>query len=365
MLFAQDVKESTETSNSTRVALEKEKPESFNSGVSVTRNVIATNHTLAIPPITGKCNEFLIAESLVSKPIFIKLNRCQMTEELLTQYPMAFLILSYIAYRAKRTTGKSLKGMAIGQMVMGRDDLKGTYRNPGPTSQNVRSALKYLKCNQLIDYHATSKGTVVTLLDSDIWDINQETCNQVDRSYVTTIQPASNQHVTTNKEDKKERKKEEDKKNKKTCSVRNDPEDRLRSRPQSTISFSFENRVWENIDQKDLDGWALAYPALNIQSELRKMGEWFLANPTKRRKNYRRFINAWLTRSQDRSSDSPLFQAKPMNDLDPLLKRVSTMYEYQLKFGNVEIYSSSGNKVFECQKSETKRLEKWLVAKYL
>jgi len=67
------------------------------------------------------------------------------------------------------------------------------------------------------------------------------------------------------------------------------------------ISFSIEERRWEEISALDMESWAKAYPACDINTELAKAGEWIIANPAKGKKsNYRRFIVNWLSRSQDR-----------------------------------------------------------------
>lgn len=66
------------------------------------------------------------------------------------------------------------------------------------------------------------------------------------------------------------------------------------------IHLNFESRKWINIKIEDKSGWLAAYPACDIDLELYKMREWLLANPDKRKKNYRRFIVNWLTRTQDK-----------------------------------------------------------------
>ena len=66
------------------------------------------------------------------------------------------------------------------------------------------------------------------------------------------------------------------------------------------IIFSFEKRKWEGITKEDFEGWQVSYPACDIKIELLRMTEWLLSNPTKKKKNYRRFITNWLTRSQDK-----------------------------------------------------------------
>ena len=66
------------------------------------------------------------------------------------------------------------------------------------------------------------------------------------------------------------------------------------------IYFDFKERKYFNIRDEDMSGWKDAYPACDIGTELKKMREWLLANPEKKKKNYRRFIVNWLIRTQER-----------------------------------------------------------------
>lgn len=66
------------------------------------------------------------------------------------------------------------------------------------------------------------------------------------------------------------------------------------------IYFDFKERQFFNIKDEDFLGWRDAYPACDVDSEIRKMREWLLANPEKKKKNYRRFIVNWLIRTQDK-----------------------------------------------------------------
>lgn len=66
------------------------------------------------------------------------------------------------------------------------------------------------------------------------------------------------------------------------------------------IYFDFKERKFFNIKDEDKEGWKDAYPACKIVMELKKMREWLLANPEKRKKNYRRFIVNWLIRTQEK-----------------------------------------------------------------
>lgn len=68
----------------------------------------------------------------------------------------------------------------------------------------------------------------------------------------------------------------------------------------SSISFNINTNKWESITDIDKLNWKEAYPACDIDAELKKMGEWIKANPAKGKKsNYRRFIVNWLTKAQD------------------------------------------------------------------
>ena len=70
------------------------------------------------------------------------------------------------------------------------------------------------------------------------------------------------------------------------------------------IYFDFDKREWKNIKDKDLIFWNTTYPACNIGAELNKMADWLISNPKKRKKNYRRFITNWLSRTQDKGGST-------------------------------------------------------------
>jgi len=62
---------------------------------------------------------------------------------------------------------------------------------------------------------------------------------------------------------------------------------------------------WQNISINDHEQWAQAYPACDVQLQLKRMTEWLLSNPVKaHRKEWRRFITNWLSKQQDRGGDA-------------------------------------------------------------
>jgi len=75
---------------------------------------------------------------------------------------------------------------------------------------------------------------------------------------------------------------------------------------------------WEPEDT-DMIAWAKAYPAVDVFQELRAMESWLDANPKKRKTKagIKRFVNSWLSRSQDRGGSSPAVIGKQAVKLDP------------------------------------------------
>ena len=47
--------------------------------------------------------------------------------------------------------------------------------------------------------------------------------------------------------------------------------------------------------------WLSAYPAVQVGTELEKAAAWVMANPAKRKKDWRRFLNNWMMRAQERA----------------------------------------------------------------
>lgn len=52
-----------------------------------------------------------------------------------------------------------------------------------------------------------------------------------------------------------------------------------------------------------LPQWQKAYPKVDIQAEIRKAHAWEISNPDKKKVNRMRFLNNWLSRSQDKPEE--------------------------------------------------------------
>lgn len=70
-------------------------------------------------------------------------------------------------------------------------------------------------------------------------------------------------------------------------------------------------------EEADIIAWQRVYPAINVHQELNAMESWLDANPTRRKtkRGIKRFINAWLSRAQDKGG-SPQVKSRKQNSRD-------------------------------------------------
>lgn len=58
---------------------------------------------------------------------------------------------------------------------------------------------------------------------------------------------------------------------------------------------------WTGISEADLEAWAVAYPAVDVDRAMAQADQWLRANPAKsRKKAWRRFLTGWMSREQER-----------------------------------------------------------------
>ncbi len=205
---------------------------------------------------------------------FVKLMRTDEANELMLDGP-AFILLSKIALRARRTDKNSLIKLDIGEALIG------DFKSYGLTRQQYRSAVERLKSNRLITTKTTNRGTIAKILDVRVYDINKEESNQPTNPGATIKQPTANHQATTKKNVKKDKNEKKKKK----------------------IAFSLESKLFSNITDSDISDWMKAYPALDIPLAILQAAQWLLANPTKLKDNYRRFLTNWFKREQERGGN--------------------------------------------------------------
>lgn len=123
---------------------------------------------------------------------FIKLKRSHEAFELL-QDPTAFILLTTIALRARRTDEFNIHDLRSGEALVGDHD------RCGLTRRQYRTAMRRLARWGFAAFRPTTRGTIATLCDTSIYDINE---NATDPP-AATARPAGDHRAATNKNEKK------------------------------------------------------------------------------------------------------------------------------------------------------------------
>ncbi len=127
---------------------------------------------------------------------FIKLSREELTEELVLKHPNAFILLTIIALRARREDSPLKDSLVAGQALIG------DYEYMGLTEQKYRTAKKVLENNGLITTRATNRGTIATLVNTMVYDVNIHSGNEQGNADITNKQRTDNEQITTNKKER-------------------------------------------------------------------------------------------------------------------------------------------------------------------
>lgn len=73
----------------------------------------------------------------------------------------------------------------------------------------------------------------------------------------------------------------------------------LQQKQKDGIAFDFNSKSFIGIKEEDKKIWGAAYPKCDIEICLNQMAAWLLADPRRRKSNYKQFIVNWLKREQD------------------------------------------------------------------
>jgi hypothetical protein len=125
-------------------------------------------------------------------PSWVKLTRSENTVELIEKHPKAFLLLSQIALRARRTSSK-VSGLEPGEALIG------DFKKAGLTQQEYRTAKIILNKLGFATFRTTNRGTIAKLLDTSIFDINIEVINERDNEHETNRNQTGDELIATNK----------------------------------------------------------------------------------------------------------------------------------------------------------------------
>lgn len=127
---------------------------------------------------------------------FIKQMRSPEVDELLRD-PYAFVLLTQIARRSRRTNSFNLHKLEPGEALIG------DYQSVGLTEAKYRAAKRRLSEYGLATFKATNRGTIANLTNSVIYDVNVDGDNDQDDRQTTKEQRSNNdqddRQTTTNK----------------------------------------------------------------------------------------------------------------------------------------------------------------------
>ena len=123
------------------------------------------------PPATadGPPKEAQAAPRLEPEYGWIKMQRNPDLMELVGKNHHAAILLLVIAFRAWRGSGFNRHGLSSGQAFLGK--FKADY---SMTEKEYRNAKKVLEAEGFATFQRASKGTIATLCDARIFDINPE-----------------------------------------------------------------------------------------------------------------------------------------------------------------------------------------------
>ena len=119
---------------------------------------------------------------------FVQLIRSDATRELMKD-SSSFMLLSLIAIRAKRTSELNINNLEIGQALIG------DISSCGLTARQYRTAKSRLAKWGLATFKTTNKGTIATICNNLVFDINEDSSDKP----ATSQRQTKDKPATTNK----------------------------------------------------------------------------------------------------------------------------------------------------------------------
>ena len=198
---------------------------------------------------------------------FIQLsNDSELVFHMLEKLPNAFLLLSLISLRARRIPGHP-DGLEVGDAQIG------DWKACGLTRQEYRTALNHLVRMNLVSIKkqilsrqnpttsSTTRGTIVTLISSDVYDVNINGVNHIINHRPTTDQPLT----IKNKKEKEE--------------------NNTTSASAAALAFFLYQQIKRfknDYPQPKLDAWAKVIDSMlksgRLESNIRAVIEWLPTN---------------------------------------------------------------------------------------
>ena len=91
------------------------------------------------------------------------------------------------------------------------------------------------------------------------------------------------------------------------------------------IQFDPDGPCWKYVTPRHLAAWEKAFPGVDVIAELAKAAAYYLNNPTKRKKQWGRALNAWISNQHNWSQPSgrPALPAST-EDIDNEMRSLAT-----------------------------------------
>lgn len=169
----------------------------------------------------------------------------------------------------------------------------------GLSERMVRTALEHLKTTGEVTIKTHPKFTVITVKNY----IRYQSIDQIVDQRQTSDRPAIDQRPTTIEESKKGRKEESNN------NIPSAPDDKS----PCAGSFLLNDGTSYEITENDVENFQQLYPGIDVRQEIRNITGWCLSNPKNRktRSGAKRFLNGWLSRSQNSARPEKKTGAKP------------------------------------------------------
>jgi len=253
---------------------------------------------------------------------FVKLIRSEEMRYLARKHRNAFILLTFIAERARRENGYP-DGLVIGESHIGDHKEYGLTEKEYRTAKKILVERKHIEiietCRSRKNSRAAKKtsnsenvkketteratkvttiGTLVKIISTTIYDINPEDPNQQkgdrkgDRG-ATEGRPKGDEQEGRRKDISNDISNEEE-----ALRAGTHPASPIRAK--DLLIFNFEKWEFEGITEQDLADWKLMYPHIDIKVETLKASQWLKNNPSKsNKKQWRKYLTGWYGRSND------------------------------------------------------------------
>jgi len=207
-----------------------------------------------------KVSRKLLTSAIASKPEYLAV--------------WVHLLLSASYKPGEILVGHQVVRLQAGQLVFGR--LKFSQQI-GVSEHTLRMALKALETLQQITIKSHSKFSVISITN---WD-KYQTDSPANHQQATSNQPAShhNKEIQELQEE-----------------IKSSCDQQAGSQKAGASEVVFSEHGFE-VPNDLINKWALAYPKASVEDEIARAAVWAAANPAKRKKNWARFLNAWIAKA--------------------------------------------------------------------